>query len=50
MYYIVNEILEICVKYIDKQNSEEVVLKLIELIKTGVGIPTKVGIAKYITK
>ncbi|PRP89356.1 proteasome-associated protein [Planoprotostelium fungivorum] len=45
-----NETLDICIKYIDEKNIGEVVGKIVETIKTGVGLPTKVATAKFIVQ
>lgn len=43
-----SETLEICVKYVDSSNVDELVGKLLEVIKQGVGLPTRYGTAKFI--
>src|SRR4051812_47969603 len=44
-----SDTLEICIKQVDKENAGPLVNKLAELIKTGVGMQTKVGCAKFIS-
>jgi proteasome component ECM29 len=45
----ITESLDLCVKYVDSSNSEEVTRRLIEILKTGVGMPTKTGAARFIS-
>eukprot|EP01119_Soliformovum_irregulare_P015728 TRINITY_DN4466_c0_g1_i1.p1 TRINITY_DN4466_c0_g1~~TRINITY_DN4466_c0_g1_i1.p1 ORF type:complete len:1775 (+),score=639.94 TRINITY_DN4466_c0_g1_i1:70-5394(+) len=45
-----NETLDICIKHVDENNIEDLVTRLIDTIKTGVGLPTKVGAAKWISQ
>eukprot|EP01114_Cavostelium_apophysatum_P005403 TRINITY_DN1633_c0_g5_i1.p1 TRINITY_DN1633_c0_g5~~TRINITY_DN1633_c0_g5_i1.p1 ORF type:complete len:992 (-),score=360.72 TRINITY_DN1633_c0_g5_i1:43-3018(-) len=45
-----NDTLELCTKQVDTSNIEPLVRKLVEVIKTGVGLPTRVGCAKFITQ
>lgn len=35
--------LELCAKYVNESNSEELVDRLVECVKRGVGMPTRVG-------
>lgn len=44
-----NDTLDICAKHVENSNVEELVVKLVELIKSGVGLPTRVGTAKFIS-
>src|SRR4051812_36572331 len=44
-----SDTLEFCLKYVDSQNAEELVNKIVEVIKVGVGLPTKVGTAKFVS-
>lgn len=39
----VNDMLEICAKHVTEENVEELVDRLVECIKRGVGMPTRVG-------
>eukprot|EP00026_Physarum_polycephalum_P000236 Phypoly_transcript_00236.p1 GENE.Phypoly_transcript_00236~~Phypoly_transcript_00236.p1 ORF type:complete len:1888 (+),score=384.04 Phypoly_transcript_00236:110-5665(+) len=44
-----NDMLDICAKYVTDENAEELVDRLVECVKRGVGMPTRVGVAKFIT-
>eukprot|EP01117_Protostelium_nocturnum_P011614 TRINITY_DN4217_c0_g1_i1.p1 TRINITY_DN4217_c0_g1~~TRINITY_DN4217_c0_g1_i1.p1 ORF type:complete len:1816 (+),score=559.90 TRINITY_DN4217_c0_g1_i1:158-5605(+) len=43
-----NETLDVCIKYVDEKNIGEVVSKIIETIRSGVGLQTKVGAARFL--
>ena len=38
--------LDICAKYVTEENAEELVDRLVECVKRGVGMPTRVGYEK----
>lgn len=43
-----NDTLDICAKQVDPSNAPELVARLIDLIRTGVGLPTRTATARFI--
>jgi len=39
----INDTLEMCVKHVDSSNIEDLVERLVEVVKRGVGMSTRVG-------
>jgi proteasome component ECM29 len=44
----ISDTLDLCVKYVDEKNADELTSKLAEVIKTSIGMQTKVGTARFI--